>query len=255
MHCLVLLIVYLSLTCEFCLLVFLGPIIADCVRSKLREGEFVSNVMGIEQRQKQGKSSRSDYYNNIGRSKMGLSLPGLGYDTYRTWELLTLGAVVVTERGAGFDRTFSRLPVLLLDDFSHITSDLLRTAYVEALYHVNTFQFEKLTQSFWIYALRTLSRLGNDHRASMGTTGATNDRHRLNPIFTTYFPMSAQDNTFSRPLDYSPGQEGQLPEEFRPRKECELYPRAKRKHQELGLCRRFPKMLCPYGFTANYHKP
>jgi hypothetical protein len=239
-----------------------GPIITECVRSKLKDGDFVSNVLSLDERRKQGKQSRGSYYESIGRSRMGLSMPGLGYDTYRTWELLTLGSVVVTERGAGFDRTFSRLPVLLLDDFSHISSELLRSAYVEAIYHVNRFQFEKLTQSFWFYALRTLARLGNHHRGA--TTSAPQNevsthsikelRKNLNPIFTTYFPMSALDQFFTRPLEYSAGQEGQLPEEFRLRKECELYPKIKKKHQRVTVCNRFPKLLCPYGFTKDYHK-
>ena len=37
----------------------------------------------------------------------GLGLPGLGYDCFRTWELLTMGSIVVTERGVGYDRTVS----------------------------------------------------------------------------------------------------------------------------------------------------
>ena len=36
-----------------------------------------------------------------------------------------------------------------MDDFSELTPELLRTAYVEALYRVNEFEFERLTQSYW----------------------------------------------------------------------------------------------------------
>ena len=42
-----------------------------------------------------------------------------------------------------------RLPALLVDDFSELTPELLRTAYVEALYRVDEFEFERLTQSYW----------------------------------------------------------------------------------------------------------
>jgi hypothetical protein len=42
-----------------------------------------------------------------------------------------------------------RLPALLVDDFDEVTPELLRAAYVEALYRVDEFEFERLTQSFW----------------------------------------------------------------------------------------------------------
>jgi hypothetical protein len=64
-------------------------------------------------------------------------MPGLGYDTYRLWEVLALGAMPVLERGIGFDRTLYRLPALLVDDFADLTPELVRQAYVEALYRVD----------------------------------------------------------------------------------------------------------------------
>ena len=103
------------------------------------------------------KSDRVRYYEKLSSAKFGLALPGLGYDCFRTWELLTLGTPVVTERGIGFDRTFWRLPVLLVDDFAEISPLLLRTAYIEALYRVNEFEFERLTQSFWWSVIMNVS--------------------------------------------------------------------------------------------------
>jgi hypothetical protein len=73
----------------------------------------------------------------------------LGYDTFRMWELLTLGSIVVIERGIGFDRTLWRLPALLVDDFDDVTPELLHSAYVEALYRADDFEFNRLKQSFW----------------------------------------------------------------------------------------------------------
>lgn len=51
------------------------------------------------------KHSRFGYYLKLGSSRMGLALPGIGVDCYRTWEQLTMGLVVVAERTAGLDRT------------------------------------------------------------------------------------------------------------------------------------------------------
>lgn len=64
-------------------------------------------------------------------------------------------------RGTGFDRTFWRLPVLLVDDFADITPDLLRTAYVEAVYRAGDFEFERLKQSFWWSVIMNVSASGN----------------------------------------------------------------------------------------------
>ena len=36
-----------------------------------------------------------------------------------------------------------------MDDFDELTPQLLRAAYVEALYRVDEFEFERLTQSYW----------------------------------------------------------------------------------------------------------
>ena len=48
------------------------------------------------------------------------------------------GGVLVVERGVGLDRTFWRLPVLLLDDFSVLNPQMLKQAYVEAMYRYCT---------------------------------------------------------------------------------------------------------------------
>jgi hypothetical protein len=77
------------------------------------------------------------FYGIVAQSYSVLCMPGLGYDTYRLWEVLALGAMPVLERGIGFDRTLYRLPALLVDDFADLTPELVRQAYVEALYRVD----------------------------------------------------------------------------------------------------------------------
>ena len=81
--------------------------------------------------------SLKDFYVVIARSYAVLAMPGLGYDTYRLWEALALGAMPVLERGVGLDRTLYRLPALLVDDFADLTPHIIRQAYVEALYRVD----------------------------------------------------------------------------------------------------------------------
>ena len=50
------------------------PRIARCVEGKLNSGEFVKPA---------AKLRRLEYYDKICQSKFGLSMPGLGFDTYR----------------------------------------------------------------------------------------------------------------------------------------------------------------------------
>jgi len=119
-------------------------------------------------------------------ARFGLCLPGLGYDTFRMWEMLTLGTVVVLERAVGFDRTLWRLPALLVDDFYDVTPELLRSAYVEALYRADEFEFHRLTQAFWHAVLANVS-------ASMSTA----------PLLDL-FPMRAEKPNFARPREPYP---------------------------------------------------
>ena len=74
-----------------------------------------------------------------------------------------------------------KLPVLFVDDFADVNSALLKSAYVEALYRAEEFEFERLTQSFW-YDL-------------IGLTASTGSNARM----LEKFPMTAEDPTFTRP--------------------------------------------------------
>jgi hypothetical protein len=72
---------------------------------------------------------------------------------------------------------------LIVDDFDDVTADLLRSAYVEAMYRLKDFEFNRLTQSFWWSAIANIS--------SMRTT---------QPLLDT-FPMAAVDENFARPRE------------------------------------------------------
>ena len=81
----------------------------------------------------------------------------------------------------GLDKTMYRLPALLLEDFDQLTPALLREAYLEALYRVNDFEFERLTQSFWYSVI-----------ANVSVT-------RSVQALWDKFPPSAEDAGFARP--------------------------------------------------------
>ncbi len=137
------------------------------------------------------KVDRRHYYEKLGQARFGVALPGLGYDCFRTWELLTMGTIVVIERGVGLDRTLWRLPALLLEDFDEITPQLLREAYVEAIYRADDFEFERLKQSFWL-----------DVIANVSYSKSTQ------PLLDA-FPMEAEEQDFVRPkVPYECGKTG-----------------------------------------------
>ena len=78
-----------------------------------------------------------------------------------------------------------------MDDLYDINPDLLRTAYVEALYHADDFEFERLTQSYWFSAITNVS-----YTKSTRT-------------LLDYFPMNAEDTGFTRPrVPYECGKTG-----------------------------------------------
>jgi hypothetical protein len=74
-----------------------------------------------------------------------------------------------------------RLPALLVEDFDEVTPSLLRQAYVEALYRVDDFEYERLTQSFWYSVIASVSA-----------------SQRVETLLEK-FPMFAEDLDFKRP--------------------------------------------------------
>jgi hypothetical protein len=76
-----------------------------------------------------------------------------------------------------------RLPALLVDDYDDVTPELLRTAYVEALYRVNDFEFERLTQTWWWKMIMSVSRTKSSE-----------------PLFEK-FPPESEETSFTRPAE------------------------------------------------------
>jgi hypothetical protein len=169
------------------------PILRKCIldnfnapgMTKLVEGKSgTEKVIEFDSYQKnlQGRVGESQYYLKLMNSRMTIALPGLGYDTYRLWESLTLGLVPVLERGVGLDKTVWKLPVLLVDDYADINESLLRSAYVEALYHVDDFEFERLTQSWWYTLILETST------------------SKSNAYLMEKFPPESEEGNFMRPV-------------------------------------------------------
>ena len=132
--------------------------IIKTLKSKIMPEDFdLVNIKSITSNPNAKYLSRYPYYSKLASAKFGLALPGVGYDTYRTWEQLTMGTVVVAEKVPGLDRSYWRLPVLLVDDFAAVTTPMLRSCYVEAMYRAQNFEFERLKQSYWWTVIHEVS--------------------------------------------------------------------------------------------------
>ena len=113
----------------------------------------VKKSMGPSFMTRKPPSSKDDdpksYLRLLSTSFAVLAVPGLGYDTFRLWETLASGSMPVLERGVGLDRTLYRLPALLVDDFADVTPELIRQAYVEALYRADSWDYRRITARYW----------------------------------------------------------------------------------------------------------
>ena len=80
------------------------PYITECIAKKFKPEDLQINMVEKDRKNKIGVS---DYYMKLVKARTGIALSGLGYDTFRLWEYLTLGTVPVLEKGIGLDKTVS----------------------------------------------------------------------------------------------------------------------------------------------------
>ena len=69
-----------------------------------------------------------------------------------------------------------------MDDFSVLNEQMLREAYLEALYYYEEFEFERLKQSYWEDIIKTVSKTKSSQE------------------LYDKFPMEAEDRGFRRPF-------------------------------------------------------
>ena len=116
--------------------------------------------------------------------------------------------------------------MLLVDDFYDISSNMLHTAYIEAIYHADDFLYEKLTQQFWFDVLKKLSTVGL----------------HASDLLTKYFPMKAEDHTFARPAILGFGQK-EMDVKYRNKGGVNTCIREDLNYEK-GKCKRFPTKTC-----------
>lgn len=75
-----------------------------------------------------------------------LSPTGVGLDCHRTWEALALGCIPVV-CVKEFKTLFNDLPVLIVDDWSQVTRELLENTIKN--FKNRTFDYKKITLQYW----------------------------------------------------------------------------------------------------------
>ena len=81
------------------------PYITECIAKKFKPADLQINM--VDYSIDKTFIKHNDYYMKIVKARTGIALAGLGYDTFRLWEYLTLGTVPVLEKGIGLDKTVS----------------------------------------------------------------------------------------------------------------------------------------------------
>merc|ERR1712196_223372 len=113
---------------------------------------------------KAGIKLYKDHYQEVTESLFTLCPSGLSMDSYRLWETLALGSIPVVESNAGFDRTYSNLPVLVVRNYSSITPSFLQEAYSCFREHADDYRYVHMTQQYWHHLLhRSLKHANVDH--------------------------------------------------------------------------------------------
>jgi hypothetical protein len=82
-----------------------------------------------------------------------LSPAGAGLDCHRTWEALLLGSIPVVLRSP-LDELFTRLPVVIVDDWSEVTPARLRSELDRIAR--NSFGFSQLKLGYWTAKIQSL---------------------------------------------------------------------------------------------------
>jgi hypothetical protein len=98
------------------------------------------------------KIERIESWKNQAEYAFIVSPHGNGLDCHRTWEALILGSIPIVKTSP-IDSLFDDLPVLIVDDWSDITDELLQKTV--ARFSTMQFNYEKLYLSYWVNIIRS----------------------------------------------------------------------------------------------------
>ena len=97
--------------------------------------------------------SRTESWKNQIKYAFVVSPHGNGLDCHRTWEALVLGCIPIVKTSP-LDSLFDNLPVLIVNDWSDITRELLEKTVFK--FSNGQFNYDKLHLKYWMNIIRTM---------------------------------------------------------------------------------------------------
>jgi hypothetical protein len=89
-----------------------------------------------------------EYVEQVYNHKYVICPPGNGPDTHRIWEALYLGSIPVVKRGVMTEHFSQFVPMVLVDDWSALTSTILEDSWAD-LSNRKWGRMEYLTVAYW----------------------------------------------------------------------------------------------------------
>lgn len=100
------------------------------------------------------KIPRFDTWTQQSQFAFVISPHGNGLDCHRTWEALALGCIPIVKRSP-LDPLFHLLPVLIVDEWSHVTPELLQNTLACYRDMSEHFNLDRLSLRYWMQQIRS----------------------------------------------------------------------------------------------------
>jgi hypothetical protein len=129
------------------------PIYDTVIRNFAKHGLELKNQFQPEQ-------GNGPYLQQLRHAKFILSPSGMGLDCFRHWEAMMMGTFPVIEHfnrtgTDGWFRTMEKLPVAWIDSYDNLTPQWLEKEYRRIVSHAHSYQYEKLTEQYWIDLIKS----------------------------------------------------------------------------------------------------
>jgi len=92
-------------------------------------------------------------WKNQSKYSFVLSPHGNGLDCHRTWEALILGCAVIVKKSC-LDSLYENLPVLIVNEWSDITEELLKDTLNK--FKFMNFNYDKITLKYWVDKIHSI---------------------------------------------------------------------------------------------------
>eukprot|EP00927_Polykrikos_kofoidii_P037720 TRINITY_DN31936_c0_g1_i1.p1 TRINITY_DN31936_c0_g1~~TRINITY_DN31936_c0_g1_i1.p1 ORF type:complete len:433 (-),score=38.99 TRINITY_DN31936_c0_g1_i1:139-1437(-) len=112
----------------------------------------------------EAKLSYEEYMGRMARSKFVFSPMGAGYNCYRTWEALAVGAIVLVTYHPSFETLYRGLPVVMVKNWSAVVEPLLKNIWesigLRSKFAPQSTSLAKAYLPYWLHSF--FAHLGQD---------------------------------------------------------------------------------------------